>query len=187
MAQTPLTSATPYCAGLQLFNYCDVRTVADYAQDLGQRPGGSPNPDPMVVAALPVVTELLLAASGDIEAAAMVSQRYTPTDLNALLTNGGAGAAKLRELCAGIMMQKLFERRPNRTAPEFPAVARAQAWLEALANGVRIFSFQEAADSGLPEVVVEQPPDHVAQNLTTTIARRFYGRRQRDFYQPPWG
>lgn len=190
--QTPLTSQTPYGTVAILTSFCDVRTLGDYLGDTGARLtpedvllSGSPTGGPSNTNG--VLYTLMLAATGDLESAVLVSDRYTPADLQTILNNGGAAAAKLQEMWAGLTLQRLFERRPSKAAPELPAVTRANVWLEALLNGTRIFGTQEAADAGLPETTIDQQTDVIDRRLSATILRGFFGRRARDHYQGPSG
>ncbi len=179
MPQTPLTTATPYLTATQLFNYCDLRTLGDWLSDTGNRLGGT-DPDPTLIAASPVLAELLMAASGELETVALVGGRYTPDDLAALT---GAGAAKLREVVAGLVLRRIFRRRPMKAPPRLEVVEDAEQWMDALSQGARIFSTQEAADAGIPETPIDSPDDARARMLSSTIARRFFGRRMKDYPQ----
>ncbi len=190
MAQTPLTSQTPYGTVAFLTAICDVRTLGDYLGDEGVRLSpedvllsGSPTGGPFDTPG--VLWLLMLAATGDIESAALVSDRYTPTDFQTILANGGAAAAKLQEMWGGLTLQRVFERRPSKAPPELPTVVRANVWLEALLNGTRIFGTQESSDAGLPETTIDQESDVWARNLTATVMRGFFGRRTRDHPQQP--
>lgn len=182
MAQTPNTSLTPYLTGMELFSFCDLRTVADYVGDHGQRYGGT-DPDPAIVAASPILLELTKAASGELESAAFVSEAYSPTDLQAILAFNGNGAAKIRELVAGLLLRRLFRRRPQKQPPQMDVVDEAEQWLALLAEGKRIFGTLEASQAGLPDVHVESPAEHQARRGMVTIGNRFFGKRTRDYQQ----
>ena len=173
---TPNTSLVPYLTGAQLFNYCDVRTCADYLFDKRQRLGGT-DPDPAVVAASPILAELILAAGGELESAAFVSEAYEPVDLQTILAGNGNGAAKIRELMAGLVLRRMFRRRPQKQPMQLDVVEEAEQWLALLAEGKRIFGTLEAAGAGLPEVHVETPGEFWARQGTVVLGSRFFGLR----------
>lgn len=178
MAKTPLTSQTPFITVQQLIVFCDVRTLSDYISDTGARG------DVLVSGTIGgLLYELMLAATGDLESVAYVAGAYIPDDFAALIANGGAAAARLRKMVAGMTLMELFARRPTKVPPKIQAVEDAEAWLTLLGTGERIFGFQETADAGLPEVQIEDAADRNARNMTTRIARRFFGRRQSDYPQ----
>jgi hypothetical protein len=163
MALTPLTSATTYATNLQFLERYDVRTVADLLSDSDTTLTTSQ------VQSSTRLTTLLQQASGDIEAACVAGLRYLPTDLQALLTNGGTGAEYLIGLTCDLAMWKLMNRRPSpvATSPPGPAAAALEA-LQLLRGGERILAFQEAGNAGV-EVDIEQP----CCTITTTASRYF--------------
>lgn len=182
MAQTPNTSLTPYLTGLEIQAFIDLRTLADYLGDHGQRYGGT-DPDPAIVAASPILLELTKAASGELESAAFVSEAYSPADLQAILAGNGNGAAKIRELVAGLLLRRLFRRRPQKQPPQMDVVDEAEQWLALLAEGKRIFGTLEASQAGLPDVHVESPAEYQARQGMVVVGARFFGRRAGDRQQ----
>ncbi len=174
MAMTPLTSATSYCTPAELLARKDWRGIADAINDTdGPRPGMAQ------VLTSTTVAAALLDASGELESACITGDRYLPTDLQAMLTNGGAGAGLLISLVASLAWWRLYARRMPVTAnPEDVASARiAMEMLDKLRLGERVFPFQEAAAAGLPGT--EDPSNAwtnpVAANRIGIQAARFFG------------
>lgn len=162
------TSASPYCTPSAALLYVDWRTPANLLSDDGTRLA-----DSGAVASSAAWAELLLAASGEVEAAALRGKRYTPADLAAMT---GAQAARLRELVARLAVGKLVFRRPG-LYPTVPQdVQDARAALELLANGERVFGFVETMEAGLPGSVNVESADP-ADMLVTGLADRFFGSR----------
>jgi hypothetical protein len=174
MALTPLTSATSYCTPAQLVQRKDWRGIADSINDTDQ-----PRVSYNAVVNSPIVAAALLDASGELESACITGNRYLPTDLQAMLTNGGAGAGLLVSLVASLAWWRLYSRRMPVTArPEDVASARtALEMIEKLRLGERVFPFVESAEAGLPDTV---NPDDINTNpvLLNRIgvqASRFFG------------
>lgn len=166
MAQTPSSSATPYCTTLRLFDYHDWQQIADLLRD-----GDNPRPTRMRIldqmsAEGAKVLRVGMAAAGDIESACFVGKRYSAADLAALTGNG---AAKLEKLNADLWFYGLMEnRQPGSADPDkVPGFARSLSMLEMLEAGERIFSFDESAEAGLPKVSEPDP----AQQINPLVAK----------------
>lgn len=172
MAQTALGTATPYCTVVRLFVHHDWQQVADLMRD-----GDEPRPtrlclqdstsDPGANLLL-----ILLAASGALESACMIGNRYSPTDL-AALTNSGLG--RLQKITADLAFWALAQRRqPGSADPKsVPGALQALEELDRLRDGDRIFGFVESAAAGLPSTANPDPgqrPDAV-----TGLAARYFG------------
>lgn len=174
MPQTPLSSTSSYCTAAQFTARVDWRTVADYLSDDGTR-----LPDQDAVEASPILAKLLKSASGDLEAAVLVGERYVPDDLRAIAdaatpTNG---TEMLAEIVAGLALPKIFRRRPDRNPGTFELAAEAQARIEQLRKGERILPTVESADAGLPEAQVETARQVENRQGLTYQMREFFGRR----------
>jgi len=91
------------------------------------------------------LAQLLLAASGTIEAALFRGNKYTPTDL-ANLT--GSSVVYLQKLTADLVVADLLSRRNPGTDSLPLACKQALRALEALEDGVWIFGIQERANAG---------------------------------------
>jgi hypothetical protein len=182
MALTLNSSASGYLPPLEFLKRFDLRLIADLISDTGVRVGGSPNPDPAVVAVNLNLLSALLDASGDVEAACIRGHRYQPDDLQALagtpdnVALPSAAQSRLFRLVGRLAMCYLYERRPDKGP--IPETYKA-AWdhLEALANGEQIFGFAEAQDAGLLRSETEAAPLVERRNLTVVQARGYYGTR----------
>lgn len=151
MAQTPNSTATPYCSAAVLFQFHDWQQIADMLRD-----GESPRPTKMrLLDATSTegaqLVNMLLAASGELESACQVGARYSPADLAALT---GAGLLRLKKLTADLAFWLICEFRQPATADpkSIPGAAKALEALEQLKDGKRIFSFTESGTAGNPSV-----------------------------------
>ncbi len=97
---TPLSSSTPYCDGDTFVVFHDWRNAADLLVDDDTRLA-----DQATVAADSTLGTLLLAASGEIEAALLTNGKYTPTDLQTLT---GASQCYLQKLTADLAFWRLI-------------------------------------------------------------------------------
>lgn len=177
MAQTPVTSATPYCTPAKLFVYFDYRVAADCLRDDdGPRPTRAAlldTSEPTGPGA--VLAALCLAASGRLESACLARSLYHPDDLNALT---GGGAAHREQVTAGLVIQDLFQRRnPGTGKPDdWSAVQAAREALDRLGKGERVFATAENRDAGAGFDAVE-PVNETDPNRTVNRASRFFGTR----------
>jgi hypothetical protein len=168
---TPLTSATAYCDGPTFVIFHDWRTAGDLLVDDDTRLA-----DATAVASSATLATLLLAASGEVEAACLVSGRYTPDDLNALT---GSTQAFLQKLVADLAYWRMMQRRwPDADVANVPGAKSALEMLDRLRLGERIFGLQEVADAGLAEEVEMAPAGSAyEQNRVSVEANRFFGAR----------
>lgn len=192
MALTPVGGTTAYITPQDVFFRYDIRDIADYLSDTGFRYGGSPNPDPDVVATCPSLVgpnNILMEASGWFETCLMRSKRYQLADFNALKAQAGNGWAFCVGLIAGYAMYLIWSRRPAKFAQkELPGSARWSVdQLTQLSEGKNILPFLETAEAGLPELQVESFEDVYNRYLSSIIARRFMGRRVNQYNQGWWG
>ncbi len=174
---TPLSGATPYCTAQQFVDRFDWRTAADLLSDSGTRL------TLQQVLASTVLLELLQEASGLVESACMVGNRYAPADLAGLTGNS---QQLLIGLTAGVAAFHLFSRRPDRKLDVPPRAQWAMEMLAKLEEGTAVFGILEVAEAGVVDHLVEQPSDVEARNMVTRIAGRFFGRRSNDM-RPPAG
>ena len=195
MALTPAGGTSAYAQPSDLFFRYDIREIADYLSDTGARTGGSPNPNSTILATNANLIGLLKEASGVFEASVMRSQRYQLVDIQAMLAQvdgsgqPGNGGQVIIGIVCGWAMFLLWQRRPTRYLQKELPVGAQQAleMMKALSSGEQILPFLEAEIAGLPEMQIESPSDVDARNLTTRIARRFFGTRQNQYPQPPRG
>ena len=172
MAQTPLSTTTPYCSAAQLFTYHDPNQVADMLRDgTAARPSYLEMLDPTSTAGSRLVS-LLKAGSGRIESYCLIGRRYTPEDLQALT---GASQEMLVKLNADVTFWMLAQRRqPMASDPRsVPGALEAQELLKMLRDGETIFGFEEAADAGLPTVVQANPGRLLTPNVVGRAVRLF--------------
>src|SRR5262249_5564409 len=127
------------------------------------------------VAANVTLARLLLAASGEIEAALLANGKYTPTDLQTLT---GASQCYLQKLTADLAHWRLKQRRwPDADPNTVQGAKAALDALERLRRGENIFGLQEVADAGLAETIdLWNPPPC----KLSTEASRFFGERFSD-------
>lgn len=173
MSQTVLTSATAYCSAAEFLNRYDRRTVAKLCSDTGEA---------IVDGALEANTNLAAAlaqASGRVESASLVGERYTPTDLASLTGNA---AAHLAGIVADLAYPILARRRPKENVEVPPQAKEAEEWLEALARGMRIFGFAEAAEAGHMDSSTETRQIVENRKLWTYTAERMFGTRNNRLY-----
>ncbi len=172
MPQTPIGTATPYCSATQLFRFHDWQQVADLLRD-GDNP--RPTKSRLLDSASDegaMLVSILLSASGQLESACLVSNRYLPTDL-AALTN--SGAARLQKIVADLAFWELMQRRqPGSADPKnVPGAMQALEELDRLRDGERIFGLAESGNAGLPKIT--EPDSSVQWNPVTTDASRLFG------------
>ncbi|OAI39608.1 hypothetical protein AYO40_01200 [Planctomycetaceae bacterium SCGC AG-212-D15] len=164
---TPISSATSYASIAQLQQFKDTRLLGDLLLDTGNRESSAAQ-------ATDAILQLALNwASGEIESACLVGNKYQPADLNALT---GMSQANLVGLCCDLAFWKLLGRR-------YPTMAITEEYrsamekLDRLRLGERIFGLQAQMNAGDPadQFMTLSNIDNV--NLNTTIACRFYGTR----------
>jgi hypothetical protein len=170
MAKTLTSSTTAYCTGAQALLFVDKRLWGDLLKDDGTR---DTNP-----AANATLGDLLLAASGDVEAACLRAHKYEVVDLQAIAAANPKTAMtnKLAELVAWLAYEKCQGRRQPQGG-ELLALQNARRLLKDLHDGVEVFGFVETQDAGLPDTADTRPPgSEYDQNRAVYKARRFFGR-----------
>jgi hypothetical protein len=173
MTQTPDSSLVPYATPQQALQFLDVRQVGDLISDQGIRVQPAQivgdmthPPDPNFLAALE-------AASGEVESACLVSQRYRPADLQALI---GVSAVMLQKIVARLAMADLHWRRyPDKDLPA--AGVWAHDMLQKLRDGHRIFGTLEAEAAGNLEQQFLDLGTIQTVNLSTLQTQRYFGVR----------
>jgi hypothetical protein len=172
---TTNSSATSFCSAASLVARYDWRTVGDLLLDSDDDP---PLTRSQVLASTDLAA-LLLASSGEVEAACQVSNRYTQLDLAAIAASGCASAELLADLVADLCMWRLFKRRPLRDSNLKPPTAceDARKTLEDIRRGERIFGLVEHAEAGLTDSPQESAQDVVDRNGISVQAERYLGSR----------
>ncbi len=119
-----------------------------------------------------------------IEAACLVTERYSVQDLQSLYSTGGNSASFLIRLTCDLAVGLLMERRPYLEREPPPQFTRALEWLQQLREGERIFAFAEASEAGDPQVAQQSQLDLQIANRATYQASRFFGPdRAEDTFQ----
>lgn len=159
-----------YATPQDLLNRYDARRIADLVSDSGQRT--------LAPQSSPVVAACLDDASGAVDAACRVAQRYTSADLAGL--TGNANALLVRLVC-DLAFGMLVARRgytANDAAVMAPREKSALEMLEALRRGERIFSGEEQADAGV-NIVTLRTTTTGYSNGTDLVGRsqRLWGNR----------
>lgn len=180
MPLTPNSGAVPYCTPADMVGFHDSRDLGELVRD------DSGQDSPVDLASDPVLALALAAASGDLESAALIGQRYEPADLQSLVGNGRAFLARL---VAALAYGHLRDRRNLTGAP--PAfVADAEAKLQALAKGEAILPFVQVEAAGNAYDALRDPNSAANRTLLSRSpsAMRFMGRATRDWGRgDPWG
>lgn len=176
MAMTPLSSATPYATPADMLLYRDARIVGQLCSDANTQL------DSAAILISTRLLEMLAAASGEIESAAMVGQRYLPVDLQAIRdsvvgSTATMGARMLKKLCCDLAFYMLVGARdPGSKATDVNGAELAMGKLKALRLGEVVFSLEEAAEAGASLEVVETPQGSTADvNSILNRGARFFG------------
>lgn len=166
---TPVSSSTSYCSGAQFTDFNDWRSAAELLSDAGVRLATESE-----VQSSARLNRLLLRASGWVESACLVGSKYTPADLQAV---DGASAEFLAGLVADLTMAFLWRRRPHLDKAVPPQFVEAEAILQRIRNGERIFALQETMNAGLPGIEDWTLQDLEDEARTTFLARNYFGVR----------
>ena len=163
------TTLVPYLTAAQFLSRYDKRTSLEWASD---------DDDPLTEAefiASTMINDLLLEASGEVESACLMGERYSVVDLQALT---GATGQLLKGIVGGLFLGKLWGRRPRTPAEAFPtATQQSQGYMEQLYMGRRIFGLTTVMEAGRIEHEVMTPRDIEERNFTSSKIRRWLGMR----------
>jgi phage gp36-like protein len=119
-------------------------------------------------------------ASGDIDGALMVGNRYNAVDLATLTANS---TYKLARVTCDLAMRYLIDRRPGWNPEKAKAIRElAEEHLERLRKGENTFNIQASMDAGEP--VVDGPT--MMDFVTGPNALNLMRDRARNFYPPRW-
>lgn len=159
-----------YATADDIANYKDARRLGDLVSDDGTRvAAGSLSGNAKLEAALE-------AASGEVESAVFVGERYSTADLSGLTGNS---LAYLKKIVCDIAYAILWERKAE-ADPELraDAIERSQRHLKMLRSGERIFDVDEAKDAGLPKLVQASRVELDRMNYIRDRTRNFFPERQ---------
>jgi phage gp36-like protein len=116
--------------------------------------------------------DALADASGDIEAALLVGNRYTVADLTTLTGNS---LALLKRICCDIAMSLLLDRRPGWNPAKSKEIRDlANDRLERLRKGENTFNIQASLDAGEPVVDGPTMMEYDRLNLIRDRVKNFY-------------
>jgi hypothetical protein len=173
MPLTPITGTVPYCTVAQAVQFWDVRVCADLCNDSDV----TATVTPANIGTNPIALLLMSRASGRIDSACSVANRYQPSDLAKLVATGGTGADFLSGMVADLWFGALVRRRPDKGIDVPKEYEEAERLLEQLRHGELIYGFVEAETAGniqSYEILATQ----LAENqLSTFTARRALGTR----------
>lgn len=159
-----------YATSSDIIARFDARTIGDLVSDDGVR---------VEVSALSGNANLTAAlddASGDVESALVMANRYTTTALDALTGNA---LATLKRITCEIAMAHLFNRRPGFRPEQHEQVdERARAHLERLRKGENVFNLEDQRDAGTPSVGGPTTLQFDRLGLIVDRTRHYYPRRQ---------
>ncbi len=182
MPLTPAGGTTPYCTVTDVLTRADVRTLGDYLSDTGTRL----TPTEVTTSGTSgYLFSLMQEASGEFESRMMRGMRYQVADIDEMIAQAGNGAQMIAGIVAGWALLLVWQRRPTRyAADDMPMSARlAGEKMEALSNGEAILPFLEAEQAGLEAHHIETETDVILRRGAATQARRFFGKRGRDYGQ----
>lgn len=175
MAQTPNSSSTPYVTARQFLLCYEPSIVADLLKV--NRSSHAPPPSFLAMCDVnnPAGAKLyhhLMEGAGEIESACAVAKRYTPLDLAALT---GVSQTLLQKLNAARAMWSLAQSLKPMTArpDEVPMATESALLLQELRDGLKIFTFEETQDAGLPAVVPPRPARLLTANVVARADRLF--------------
>ena len=184
---TIASGSAAYITVQDLLNRFDLRPIEQLLSDTG-----TPVAQGTISA---FVNSILMEASGMLEAAATVGQRYiiTPTqnDLTTIANSATNTAEFLKGVACSLAYWMIWERRPEWCGgdPEKSGMRVKVAFdaLDKLRDGVWIFGTLEAMQAGEMNDTVLTEQVILQQNGPTTIARRLFGPRVQDYVgmRPP--
>lgn len=174
MGLTPNSSLTAYVTPADFLARQDVRAVGMLCSD-----NNVPITQSALLAGDPNLTAALMDASGEIEAAALIADRYQPGDLQALLEQNGVSGAYLKKICSAIAMRFLYDRRDGNVPPQnvIDKYDNAMKFLEEIKNGTVTLAFTESEEAGVPSSAVFTAADLLQANMMTLAYRRTMGNR----------
>ena len=145
--------------------FADANTVADLLSDSGE-----PEPSP---GSSDILTTLLQAASGQVEAACGVADIYSPDALAALTGNT---QAQLKQLVCTLALVALVRRRPEKYGSEYWQAIRLETeeYLDRLRKGDRLFDDPSKRAAGLPSIDGPDAVDYKHLNLLPSRTLNYF-------------
>lgn len=172
MPLTPNSGLVPYCTPAQYIAREDVRQTGDLVRDDGTQA------TPSELLTDPNLFVALQDASGEVEAACFVGNRYTAADLQALAAQGGNSGAFLARIVSGLAYGLVHDRRGMVVTVNPQSVPNARAQLDSLRSGAAIFAFAESEAAGLAysRFRTRLELDNAGLLTRSSAGRRFLGR-----------
>jgi phage gp36-like protein len=162
----------PYASITDLSNRIDVRILGDLVSDTNTRVTNLTNNT--------ILNVCLSGATGEINAACLVGERYTVVELSSLT---GDDQAILTDLCCWLAFKRLRMRR-GLPLVDFPQIDDAETFLQLLRNGDRTFNLEEQEAAGNPTNFFPSLSYYVQWNDIRDYAYRYFPLR-RDQSQTP--
>lgn len=163
-----------YASGADLLARFDARTLGDLVSDSGTRvASGSLAADTNIVAAL-------ADASGEVEAALLMGERYSVANLEGLTGNS---LALLKRITCDCAMALLYGRRPEEAWADRRAAAEQvkATHLERLAKGDRVFNVEGIPEAGNPTIGGPTTVEITRLNFIRDQTQHFYPARVMPF------
>jgi hypothetical protein len=193
VAQTVSSSTIAYVDPVTALQFVDLRPLCDLLSDT-EIPLTKTQ---LIIQPGPWYT-FLMQASGILERAILMGNRYQPSDLLALMsppplppwTTGlavTAGGIWLQSIVSQIAAGLVIDRRPDKSHQQtraFESIVGDGGTLDQLANGTQIFGFAETQAAGIQQTQIETFQDIQFRNGAITQARRYWGYTAQDY---PYG
>ena len=175
MPQTSNSALTAYVTPAQFFLCYAPTIVADMLRPLTNPTGPPPSYLAMCDSTNPAGIKLLYHlgnGAGEIESRCAKAKRYVPLDLQNLT---GVSQILLQKLNAARGMWSLAQNLKPLTArpDEVPMATESAMMLDELGDGIKIFTFEETEEAGLPSVVPARPNMLVTPNVVRRAYRLF--------------
>lgn len=155
-----------YASGANLLERYDARDIGDLVADDGTQ---------ITAVNIPTNTNVLAAlndASGEIDAALMVGNRYAASELSGL--TGNSQYHLIRMTC-DIAMARIMGRRPGRDIEKLKAMMElAESHLERLRNGENVFNLADQKDAGNPSASGLSAVEYSQSGLIRDRSRNYY-------------
>lgn len=122
------------------------------------------------------LTAILDDASGEIDAALLVANRYLPADLSGLTGNS---LAHLKRITCEIAMRLLLGRRPAYNPELLESMEkRVNGLLDRLRKGENVFNLADQKDAGTPTIGGLSTVDTLNLNLLRDRTQNYYPQRR---------
>lgn len=166
-----------YMSSTEFLRRVDARVVRDLVSDTGERVSEAS------LSSNDNLTAILGDASAEFERACVKGGRYHSADIAAMMAASTIARNGVYRILTRLAMCMLWERRPDKgPIPEIYRTVLDE--LERLAIGERIFPFVEAMTAGHANHSQETAEEARARLGAVSRARRYFGKRARDYDSP---